>query len=187
MHCESQSAPLGSARSGHAGRNSIAYGSAWMVAACLAVVSALFSPGCSGSSGAYAVDEPQARDALKLALDAWKKGETSRSLASSSSPMTVQDFEWDSGEADRLRAPERRETRGLEPAGPGEAHDAWRTRQGEERAQTRREKGFVRGRHEPPAHRIPRYHETMMIRRLGLESLAASVRPKKWAGAFMRA
>ena len=81
----------------HADRSSTARGSLWMVAACLVVLSALFLPGCSGSSGAYPVNEPQARDALKLALDAWKKGETSRSLASSSSPMTVQDFEWDSG------------------------------------------------------------------------------------------
>ena len=54
-------------------------------------------PGCSNSSSANPVNEPQARDALKIALDAWKKGETSQSLASSSTPMTVQDFEWDTG------------------------------------------------------------------------------------------
>jgi hypothetical protein len=97
MFCASELAPLGSATLDHADRNSTAYGPLWMVAACLVVLSALLLPGCSGSGGAYPVNEPQARDALKLALDAWKKGETSRSLASSSSPMVVQDFEWDSG------------------------------------------------------------------------------------------
>jgi hypothetical protein len=73
------------------------YGSLWVVAACLIVLATLLLPGCSNSSGAHAVDVPQARDALKIALDAWKKGETSQSLASSSTPMTVQDFEWDQG------------------------------------------------------------------------------------------
>ena len=68
-----------------------------MVAACLVVLATLLLPGCSNSSVANPVDVPQARDALKIALDAWKKGETSQSLASSSTPMTVQDFEWDTG------------------------------------------------------------------------------------------
>ena len=61
------------------------------------MLATLLLPGCSNSSAAHAVDEPQARDALKIALDEWKKGESIKSLASSSTPMIVQDFEWDSG------------------------------------------------------------------------------------------
>ena len=78
-------------------RNPGLYGSLWVVAACLIALATLLLPGCSGYSSAKAVDVPQAKDALKIALDAWKKGETSQSLASSSTPMTVQDFEWDQG------------------------------------------------------------------------------------------
>lgn len=78
-------------------RNPSLYGSLWVVAACLIVLATLLLPGCSNSSVANPVDAPQARDVLKIALDAWKKGETSASLASSSTPMTVQDFEWDQG------------------------------------------------------------------------------------------
>ena len=89
--------PSGPVTFDHVDRNSTLYGSLWVVAACLVVLATLLLPGCSGSSGAYPVDEPQARDALKTALDAWKKGEASQSLASSSPPMTVQDFEWDTG------------------------------------------------------------------------------------------
>jgi hypothetical protein len=89
--------PSGPVTFDHVDRNSTLYGSLWVVAACLVVLATLLLPGCSGSSGAYSVDEPQARDALKTALDAWKKGETSQSLASSPNPMTVQDFEWDTG------------------------------------------------------------------------------------------
>jgi hypothetical protein len=73
------------------------YGSLWVVVACLIVLATLLLPGCSNYSSAQPVDVPQARDALKTALDAWKKGEATQSLASSSMPMTVQDFEWDGG------------------------------------------------------------------------------------------
>jgi hypothetical protein len=78
-------------------RNPGLYGSLWVVAACLIALATLLLPGCSNSSQAKPVDVTQARDALKIALDAWKNGEASRSLASSSTPMTVQDFEWDKG------------------------------------------------------------------------------------------
>jgi len=78
-------------------RNSRRYGSLWVAAASLVVLATLVVPGCSISSSANPVDVPQARDALKIALDAWKNGESTKSLASSSTPMTVQDFEWDSG------------------------------------------------------------------------------------------
>src|SRR5271168_4815811 len=88
---------LGPATLSHLERNSTLYGSLWVIAACLVVLATLLLPGCSNSSVANPVNELQARDALKIALDAWKKGETSGSLASSSTPMTVQDFEWDTG------------------------------------------------------------------------------------------
>ena len=97
MFSPSKLMPLGPATFDHVDRNSTLYGSLWVVAACIVVLATLLLPGCSSSSVAQAVDEPQARDALKIALDAWKKGETSQSLASSPNPMTVQDFEWDTG------------------------------------------------------------------------------------------
>ena len=78
-------------------RNPSLYGSLWVVVASLIVLATLLLPGCSNYSSANPVDVPQARDALKIALDAWKKGETTKSLSSSSTPMTVQDFEWDQG------------------------------------------------------------------------------------------
>jgi hypothetical protein len=89
--------PFGRAALDHLDKNWTLHGSLWVVAVCLVVLATLLLPGCSNSNTAYAVNEPQARDALKIALDAWKKGETSQSLASSSTPMTVQDFEWDTG------------------------------------------------------------------------------------------
>jgi hypothetical protein len=73
------------------------FGTLWVLAACLAMLAILLLPGCSDPSRAHAVDVPRARDALKIALDEWKKGESPKSLASSSTPMIVQDFEWASG------------------------------------------------------------------------------------------
>jgi hypothetical protein len=73
------------------------YGTFWVVIACLGVLATLFFSGCSGSTSAHAVDEPRARDALKTALDQWKAGSSIESLASSATPMTVQDFDWASG------------------------------------------------------------------------------------------
>jgi hypothetical protein len=89
--------PFGLTKLDHLDRNATLYGSLWVVAACLIVLATLLLPGCSGFSSANPVDEPQARDALKTALDAWKNGLTSQSLAASSTTMTVQDFEWDTG------------------------------------------------------------------------------------------
>lgn len=77
--------------------NAAKYASFCVIVACLIVLATLLLPGCSSFSQANPVDAPQARDALKIALDAWKNGQTSRSLASSSTPMTVQDFEWEKG------------------------------------------------------------------------------------------
>jgi hypothetical protein len=89
--------PCGRAQLEQAEQNVAFYGSLGVVVACLAVLALLLIPGCSTSGNANPVNESQARDALKFALDAWKKGETSESLASASTPMTVQDFEWASG------------------------------------------------------------------------------------------
>jgi hypothetical protein len=89
--------PFGGPMLDHLDRNGTMYGSLWVVAACLVALATLFISGCGNSSVASPVDALQARDALKIALDAWKKGETSQSLASASTPMTVQDFEWDTG------------------------------------------------------------------------------------------
>jgi hypothetical protein len=97
MMSASKLMPLGLTKLHHLDRNASLYGSLWVVAACLIVLATLLLPGCSNSSSANPVDEPQARDALKTALDAWKNGQTSQSLAASSTPMTVQDFEWDTG------------------------------------------------------------------------------------------
>jgi hypothetical protein len=65
----------------------------WLAAG-LAALAALPLAGCWGSSQAHAVDPPRALEALKTALDHWKSGESPRSLRSSSTPMTVQDFDW---------------------------------------------------------------------------------------------
>jgi hypothetical protein len=67
------------------------------LAAGLALLAALPLPGCWGYSQARPVDAPRAREALKIALDHWKKGEDPRSLPSSGTPMVAHDYEWDSG------------------------------------------------------------------------------------------
>jgi len=52
--------------------------------------------GCSGSR--YdAVDPGRARDALKVALDGWKKGDTPAALKEGSPPIVVQDLDWIGG------------------------------------------------------------------------------------------
>ena len=68
-----------------------------LLAAGIAVLAALPMTGCWGSSRAHAVDQPRAREALKTALDQWKGGQSPRSLESSPTPMTVQDFDWAGG------------------------------------------------------------------------------------------
>jgi len=59
------------------------------------LVTVLFS-GCGGAQ-AHAVDPSQARAALKIALDQWKKGETISAVEASATPMTIQDFDWMAG------------------------------------------------------------------------------------------
>src|SRR5262249_6631194 len=73
------------------------YGTLGIILGTLAALAILFFSGCSGSSQAHAVDPPRAREALKLALDEWKRGVEPRSLSSSATPMTVQDFDWAAG------------------------------------------------------------------------------------------
>jgi hypothetical protein len=67
------------------------------LAAVLIALAALPLAGCWGPGQARAVDAPRAREALKIALDHWKNGQDPKSLASSGTPMTAQDYEWTSG------------------------------------------------------------------------------------------
>ncbi|MFO0890163.1 MAG: hypothetical protein U0790_13615 [Isosphaeraceae bacterium] len=75
----------------HPGRLARA-GSLGVLMAALAAIAIPSLPGCS-SSGAHAVDESRAREALGAALDSWKRGEAPTSVAS----MTVQDADWERG------------------------------------------------------------------------------------------
>jgi hypothetical protein len=68
-------------------------GTLGVIVACLAAMLAFTLSGCSGAA-AHAVDPSRARDALVVALDHWKTGEDPRALPSSTTPMTVQDFDW---------------------------------------------------------------------------------------------
>ncbi len=72
------------------------FGTLGVIVACLGALLALVLPGCSGAA-AHAVDPSRARDALVTALDHWKTGEDSKTLSSSTTPMTVQDFDWQGG------------------------------------------------------------------------------------------
>ena len=97
MNITTRTSPVASAGLPHANRDSSFYGTLWVIVACLAVLATLLLPGCGDPSRAHAVNELTARDALKTALDGWKKGETPSSFAAASPPMIVQDFEWESG------------------------------------------------------------------------------------------
>jgi hypothetical protein len=70
------------------------YGTLVLLLACVGLLATLFLAGCSGSSQAHAVSPSLARQSLKTALEQWKKGEGPRYLATSSTPMTIQDFDW---------------------------------------------------------------------------------------------
>jgi hypothetical protein len=73
------------------------YGTLVLLLACVGLLAALFIAGCSGSSQAHAVNPSLARESLKTALEQWKKWEGPKSLATSATPMTVQDFDWMAG------------------------------------------------------------------------------------------
>jgi hypothetical protein len=53
--------------------------------------------GCSGSQRAAPVDADRAREALKTALDGWKKGDTPAALNQNTPPITAQDMDWLAG------------------------------------------------------------------------------------------
>jgi hypothetical protein len=63
----------------------------------LTLAAALLAAGCTGSSRATPVDTSRAREALKLALDGWKKGDSPSSLQLGTPPVTVQDTDWMTG------------------------------------------------------------------------------------------
>jgi hypothetical protein len=62
----------------------------------LAMAVALVS-GCSGSHSAAPVNPQSAREALKTALEGWKKGDTPDALKSSTPSITAQDLDWLAG------------------------------------------------------------------------------------------
>ena len=62
----------------------------------VALVAALLA-GCAGSGRTGPVDAPKAREALKTALDGWKRGDAPNSFAGATPAMTVQDMDWSSG------------------------------------------------------------------------------------------
>lgn len=97
MKTTHKSTPTVSAPARSMDRDVTDYGTLAMVGACLAALALLLMPGCSNPGLAHAVDVTSARDALKIALDGWKRGESPQSLASSPTPMIVQDLEWGSG------------------------------------------------------------------------------------------
>ncbi len=80
----------------HGDRALTRYGTLGVIVACLGAMLALMLSGCSGAA-AHAVDPSRANDALVTALDHWKAGDDPGSLSSSSTPMTVQDFDWQGG------------------------------------------------------------------------------------------
>lgn len=67
--------------------------------ALIVTLAAALAAGCSGggSGAAGAVDAPKAREALKAALDGWKRGDKPEKLQSASPPMTVSDMDWQAG------------------------------------------------------------------------------------------
>lgn len=62
----------------------------------LATSSTLLS-GCSGPAKSARVEPSRAREALRTALESWKKGEPIESLKSASPPIVAQDFDWMAG------------------------------------------------------------------------------------------
>jgi hypothetical protein len=65
--------------------------------AAMSLAAAAMLAGCSATERAAPVDASRARDALKTALDGWKKGDTPDVMKDSSPPITVQDFDWMAG------------------------------------------------------------------------------------------
>ena len=78
-------------------RNLTFYGSLGVVVTCLLLLLALLLSGCSDARQPSPVNPAVARESLKLALEHWKNGEDPKSLLSSATPITAQDFEWTGG------------------------------------------------------------------------------------------
>ncbi len=111
--------------------------------------------GCSGSSQASPVDAPLARESLKVALEHWKKGEDPKSLLSSVTPMTAQDYEWAAGA--KLLDYEILDQGREEDANLRVQVKITLERTGQEKV--RREEGLLRRWHESFGDGIPRHHE----------------------------
>lgn len=66
---------------------------AWAV-----LVAGALAAGCSAGPHDVPVDKARAHEALKTALESWKKGEAIDGLKSASPPIVVQDFDWMAGQ-----------------------------------------------------------------------------------------
>jgi len=76
----------------------ISAGFARAVAVAAISASAILCQGCGGGPGRAApVDSPRAREALRTALESWKKGEPPATLKSASPSIVVQDLDWMGG------------------------------------------------------------------------------------------
>jgi hypothetical protein len=64
---------------------------AWWLAAALVAIS-----GCGGGSAVQA-DPDQAREALRVVLDAWKAGQTPADFENRTPPIHVKDLDWKNG------------------------------------------------------------------------------------------
>lgn len=84
------------------GRSPAVPGPRAQAARCVALALALaavaaFGPGCSGSRRGADVNPSAAQDALKAALEGWKKGEAPAALKGGTPTITVQDLDWIGG------------------------------------------------------------------------------------------
>ncbi|MDR3634445.1 MAG: hypothetical protein P4L84_11620 [Isosphaeraceae bacterium] len=61
------------------------------------LLAAFLLAGCSGSQRAAPVDTSRAHEALKAALEGWKKGDSPSALQSGTPSITVQDLDWLAG------------------------------------------------------------------------------------------
>jgi hypothetical protein len=86
-----------SSRSSRGDRDLAGHGSLRAVAAGLGMLAMLFVSGCLGSGQASAVDVPQARDALKAAMEQWKSGGDLKSVELSGTKVVASDPEWAAG------------------------------------------------------------------------------------------
>jgi hypothetical protein len=86
-----------SSRFSRGDRDSRGHRSLRTLAAALGMLTMLFVSACSGLGQASAVDVPQARDALKAAMEQWKSGGDLKSVEVSGTKVAAQDPEWAAG------------------------------------------------------------------------------------------